>query len=625
MNKLLTIIAACGCAAAASAQTLNVQLGHVTYAFAAEQTGVMPFAEGSTLTVQGRTFALAEVSQVYVDYTPVADNTVSVRFDGTEASVVVAGNVAQYVDVAVDGANVAVAQSALVSDDTCGEIKYTLTGSSADGSFCLAGEFKATVTLSDLNLTSLTAAPLSVQNGKRIKFKVPDGTASYLADAPGGSHKGCLACTGHSEFSGGGSLTIACATGHAIYSKEYIELKNTHITITSAAKDGINCNQYFTMESGAVSIANVGDDGLQVSFKDDADREPEDTATATISGGSFTAEVSATAAKGIKADGDVNISGGEFIISVSGGGEWDADDLKTKAAACIGADGNITVDGGTFTLSATGGGGKGFNADGNFTLNDGSITITTSGGVVVYSNGTLSQNYTGNLDRIDSDYKSSPKGIKADGAVEISGGSIHVQAAHSEGIESKSTLTINGGEVFIHAYDDAINSASHLTINGGTVTAIASNNDGIDSNGHIYINGGTVMAFGARSIECGLDANSESGYTVFFTGGTLLAVGGNNSLPTTAASTQPFVTTSLSVTANTTVTVKNGTTELTTFTIPAEYGTTLSAPGAPGGPGGGGAGSTSAAMVITAPTLTNGTSYTITSGSSTATATAKLR
>ncbi|MGN0224265.1 MAG: carbohydrate-binding domain-containing protein, partial [Muribaculaceae bacterium] len=319
-------------------------------------------------------------------------------------------------------------------------------------------------------------------------------------------------------------------------------------------------------------------------------------------------------------------SGGEFTISVSGGGEWDADALKTKASACLGADGNITVDGGTFALTATGGGGKGFNADCNFTLNDGDVTITTSGGVVVYSNGTLSQNYTGSLDRIDSDYKSSPKGIKADGAVEINGGRISVVSARSEGIESKATVTINGGDVFVRSYDDCINSSSHLTINGGTVTVVGTNNDGLDANGHIYINGGTVMAFGGKSPECGLDANSEQGYTVFFTGGTLLAVGGGNSVPTTSASTQAFVTTSLSVTANAVVTIKSGTTELATFTVPAEYGSTLSAMAGPGGPGGGGpGGSSSGGMVITCPELVSGSSYTITSGTSTATATAKLK
>lgn len=239
---------------------------------------------------------------------------------------------------------------------------------------------------------------------------------------------------------------------------------------------------------------------------------------------------------------------------------------------------------------------------------------------MVYSNGTLSQNYTGNLDRIDSDYKSSPKGIKADGTVEINGGKINVAVARSEGIESKSALTIKGGDVFVHSYDDAINSSSHLTINGGNVTVIATNNDGLDANGNIYINGGCTMAFGAGAPECGIDANSEQGFTVYFTGGNLLAVGGGNSVPTTSASTQAYVSCNLSASANTVIAVKSGYTELASFTVLAEYGSTLSVTRLGGGPGGDGQGG---AMLITAEGLSSGTSYTITCGSSTTTATAK--
>ena len=66
--------------------------------------------------------------------------------------------------------------------------------------------------------------------------------------------------------------------------------------------------------------------------------------------------------------------------------------------------------------------------------------------------------------------------------------------------------------------------------------------------------------------------------------------------------------------------VKSGYTELASFTVPAEYGSTLLVTRPGGGPGGGGQGG---AMLITAEGLSSGTSYTITCGSSTTTATAK--
>ena len=44
------------------AQTLNVQVGNVTYHFPAAQAGSMPYENGTTLTVMGKSFTLSEVS-----------------------------------------------------------------------------------------------------------------------------------------------------------------------------------------------------------------------------------------------------------------------------------------------------------------------------------------------------------------------------------------------------------------------------------------------------------------------------------------------------------------------------------------------------------------------------------
>ena len=416
-------------------------------------------------------------------------------------------------------------------------------------------------------------------------------------------------------------------TGHAIYAKEYVTMKNCTINVLSAVKDGINCNQYFTMTSGNLSISNTGDDGVQAAFKDDTDREAEDTGSITISGGTVTIDVTATAAKALKADGSVFVTNGTLTLSTSGGGMWDAEDVKTKGASCISADGNIQIDGGTLNLTSTGCAGKGLSCDTDLLINGGEITINTTGGVFVYKNGTEYSDYTGNTDNIASDYKSSPKGIKADGNVTISGGVLNVSSAKSEGIESKAVLTINDGTVFVSSYDDAINSSSHMYINGGDVTVIATNNDGIDANGNIYVAGGKVMAFGASSPECGIDANSEEGYSVYFTGGTLLAVGGGNSVPSSnsSSSTQPYVSSNASVTANSTVKLSSGSDVLAEFVVPSTYSGSSSGGFTPfAGPGGNRPGSTSGgSLVITCPGLTSGNSYTLTYGTSSTTVSAK--
>lgn len=207
---------------------------------------------------------------------------------------------------------------------------------------------------------------------------------------------------------------------------------------------------------------------------------------------------------------------------------WDTDDLKTKAAACLSADGAMTISGGTLNLTSTGAGGKGISVDGALTISDGTITINTSGNAVVASSsGSISTvNNSQTLDRYSTNYKSLPKGIKADGAISISGGTMNIttSGAGGEGIESKSTLTMTGGYVYASTADDGINSSSTMTISGGYIMVSSSGNDGLDANGNMNISGGNIFVVCAGGAEVGLDAAEQ--YKLNITGGNIVAIGG---------------------------------------------------------------------------------------------------
>lgn len=613
-------------------QSLNVVKGNVAYSFNAEDTGLMNYSDGKTLTILGNEFNLSDVDKITVRNIVVEENTVLVEYDASSALVSIAGNLSSYIEAEVSGAHVTLTQSEDVSDKTCGEITYILTGNSSDGSFTLNGSYKATIELQGLTLTNPSGAAIDIENGKRIELSAKNGTVNTLTDGAGGKQKAALYCKGHLELKGKGELNVAGKTGHAIAAKEYIEMKNCTVNILGAPKDGLNCTQYFLMESGTLNISGVDGDGIQVDFKDsEGKRDEEDTGSITIEGGTVNMTLTGAAAKGFKAEGDFTINGGDITVSNSGPGEWDSQNTKTKAASCIGVDGNVNVNGGSVILTASGGGGKGISCDGDFTMKKGNLNITTSGGALVYSNGTLSQNYTGSLDRINSDYKSSPKGIKADGKVEINDGIIYVKTIgnNGEGIESKTTLTVNGGDITVRAKDDAINSSSHMYINGGNINVIATSNDGLDSNGNLYINGGVIMAFGATSPECGLDANEEEGYSVVFKGGYILAVGGRNSVPSSSSgSTQPYVSVSGSVTGGNNISVGAGSETFYTFTVPEDYTTSSSGNGPGGGNGGwgpgGGMGGSNLNIMISTPELISGQSYTVKNGTTSSTATALI-
>ncbi len=635
MKKVGMMIIALLLTIVAGAQTLNVQVGDVTYQFPASQTGDMTYSNGTTLTIMGKEFAISDITGMVVDKSEVTDNQVTVSYNGTSAKVTVAGNVAQYLTPVVSGAHVSIAQS----DDLAEEVTYTLSGESTDGEFYMSGSYKATVELNGLTLTNTTpvksGAAVHIQNGKRIKVKVCNGTVNTLTDAVGGSQKGCLYVKGHAEFAQKGTLNIIGNVKHGIKTGEYMTLKNATINIIKAAGDGINCAQFFQMTSGKIAISGVSDDGIQCDIEDSTagstgettDHEDEDTGNIYLEGGDITASVTADAAKAIKAEGDIRATGTNVTATTSGGGVWDADKVKTKSSSCMSADGNMLISGGTLTLTSTGAGGKGINVDGNFTATGGSVTINTSGNAVVASStGTLSVvTSSQQLDNYDSDYKSSPKGIKVDGAIVISDNaviSVTTTGAGGEGIESKTSIDITGGQTTVNASDDGINASKNtstggsgdLTISGGYVFSKSSGNDGIDANGNCYIKGGLVYAIGTTAPEKSIDANTEEGKKLYITGGTIIAVGDLENGVSISGGTCKSAS---SWTANTWHALYNGGTLVAAFKTPASSGNSGGGPGGwpgGGGPGGGPGGGSQKLIVYTSSTPTVKSGVTVADG-----------
>ena len=379
MRRLQTLLLAVMATVAVMAQTLNVEVGSVTYQIPAAQAGTMVYSDGTTLTILNKVYALADVTRMYVDNAEVEDNTVSVQYDGAAATVFVAGNIAQYVTPTVSGAHVSIVQSDAVNDDS-GEITYALAGNSTDGEFTMTGSYKATIELRGLTLTNPAGAALNIQDGKRVSISVKNGTTNTLTDGSG-SQKACLYVKGHAEFKGKGMLNVYGKAAHGIFSKEYMTLKNATINVLSAVKDGVNCNQYFLMESGALTIKDVGDDGIQVSFADDSNRDAEDTGFVTMLDGTLDISVTADGAKGVKADSTIVIQGGGLTVTQSGGIVVDGADISYPTS--VKAGGDILISGGTVTVKNTADGGKGLSAEGKLTIDDSSATtvidITANG------------------------------------------------------------------------------------------------------------------------------------------------------------------------------------------------------------------------------------------------------
>ncbi len=570
MKKIMTLLTLISVTIALQAQTLNIYTGQVCTAVPASANKIPYSNNGSTITIAGKTFDVAEIDSMVINNTTISSNSVSVHYNGATAQVILSSNVAPYVTADVSGAHVAITQSTNLTT----EITYTLHGSSNNGSFYMSGAYKMTLVLNGVSLTNTQGAAIDIQNGKRIAVQLADGTTNTLVDCANGTQKACFNVKGHPEFKGTGILNITGNTKHAFKSGEYTELKATTgtINIVKAVGDGMHVGQYLNMKGGTINMSNIGDDGLQVEITNN----PTDTLNgqALISDGTLQITVGATASKGLRADSLITISGGNINITATGGGKWDTTANDTKVSSCISSDTDMLITGGDFTLKSTGAGGRCLKTDGKMTIAGGKINATSTGANYTYS----------------SRYSSSAKAIKSMGNLTISGGEITAQSSSSEAIESKANIVISGGVIVATSSDDAINSAGDMTFTSGYTFARATNNDGIDANGNMYVKGGVVYAVGSREPEVAFDANSEAQKQLYVTGGTLIGFGG---LERGASVSQAYVSNN-SYTANTAYALYNGNTLLVTFKAPPTAGGT--------------------GITISCKDLTSGTAYTLKSG-----------
>ena len=488
-------------------------------------------------------------------------------------------------DPAVDGVTITVEGNNVTANHGSTEgVNYVVTGTTANGSLIINGNTNFCLTLNNADITSTSTTAIDLES-KGNAYLVVNGT-NKVKDGTTEDHKGTIFSKGKLLISGDGSLEVYGTYKNGIHGKSNIVIdKGVNLYVNSTTNNGIK----------------AGDDMF-------------------INGGIINVEVSAAGGKAINGDADVTINGGRTTVIATGNGTWEVDETltyggDTKAAAGIGCDAVFYMNGGELYAKATGSGGKGVKADLEAYITGGKIRIITEGGLY-YSNGTTeSHNYTGNTDNLPSAYTSSPKGMKIGykddtvsptvtyGVLKITGGDIMIRTSgnNAEGVESKGTLDITGGTVLIYAHDDAINSTGDMTISGGTVVAVGTNNDAIDANGNMYLKGGTIIACGANGAEAGIDINEQK--KLYISGGYIFAIGGrvDGNLGSTS---QGIITASGSLSANSSISVTGSSKTLYTFTMPP-----ISYSG-------------NNTIIISTPDLTSGSSYTLTTGSSSVSVTA---
>jgi len=260
---------------------------------------------------------------------------------------------------------------------------------------------------------------------------------------------------------GSGTLNITANYKDGIASLDDLIIKNGNYKI-SATDDGIRGKDLVLIMNGNFDITSSGD-----AIKSTNDKE-SDKGNIKISGGEFI--IKATNGDGISSSNTIEITDGKFnITSVTSSSNTDASIKGIKA------DNNIIIDGGTYIIETVD---DGIHADAKLEINDGLLDITSAEGLeatyVKINGGDITINAS------DDGINATNKSTSYDVILEINGGNINIvmKSGDTDALDSNGNLYINGGKLNITAnspfdYDGEVKyTGGEMIVNGNTTTSI---------------------------------------------------------------------------------------------------------------------------------------------------------
>ncbi len=390
---------------------------------------------------------------------------------------------------------------------------YNLSGEIKDGSITVNTDGNVKLVLNNVTITNSNGPAIDIESANTTVISTVDSTVNTLTDSSSYSGydddvEGAIYSKDDLVLEGEGTLVLYGKKGDAVVCKDDLKINSGTYKINSA-DDGIRGKDSVYILNGTFTITSQGD-GIKSTNDTDSTK-----GYVKIENGTF--HIVSTL-DGIQAETKVLISDGTFDIQTGGGssnssdqsgwGMWGTSSVDSDSAKGVKAGDNIVLAGGTYNLNTS---------DDAIHSNN---YVGISGGVYTISSG--------------------DDGVHADSELVIDGGDIDIKKSY-EGLEAQ-TITINQGDIKAVSSDDGMNAAggndgsandrpgaagntssakSTLTINGGDIYVNAAG-DGLDSNGSIYINGGTVIVDGpSDSANGALDYDSECKITA----GSLIAVG----------------------------------------------------------------------------------------------------
>ncbi len=325
------------------------------------------------------------------------------------------------------------------------------------------------------------------------------------------------------------SCNSAANDNAAIFSNKKLKMTGAGtLTVTGSLKNGIASDTKIETKNGI----------LKVTAKNHGIKAHENIALGDETDGG-TLIIATTAGDGVHVDEDytasmdsdefagIKLINGSFAISAFDDGISSASNIYIE-----GGEGSIQ---GTDTAQADGS--KGLTADLAIVLDGGTYSISSANNDAIDATGKVTVNggtYT--LSAGKSKSSAAPQGIHSGSTVQIYGGTTTVTQSY-EGIEGVN-IDIKAGTTYLTSSDDGLNagggndssgegtSAGNITISGGYVY-VAAAGDGIDANGNIVVTGGFTVVSQTGNGNGPMDYG-DGNYSFKQSGGFLAAYGSND-------------------------------------------------------------------------------------------------
>ena len=310
-----------------------------------------------------------------------------------------------------------------------------------------------------------------------------DGT-NYSDATDDEDMKACFFSEGQLIFSGKGSLDVDANCKAGIRSDDYVRtLPGTNIYVDASSGNGIRGNDAVIVTGGVINVNITGTADKGISTDGEVRIDGGRTSILTSGGYEYDSDDSDyTACAGIKADSVININGGELNIKSTGTG---GKGLNCDAKININ-DGTIRIitTGKRQKDSKGSVSPKGIKADGDITVNGGQTQIrlegTGDGTEALESKGEI------HVEAGTVECYSYDDAINSAGNLYIDGGYVYARATNNDAIDANKNLYINGGVVIAEGASQpecGIDAAEGYSafINGGTVIAVGGGMQAISS------------------------------------------------------------------------------------------------------------------------------------------------